>query len=720
MFLWYMPSLIRSIVSALAVALVACTAVVAQYPNWINYTNGRQVSDIAIDGTDVWMATRGGVTLLNTGTGAMEFFTKANSGLPDNDLRCVARDRAGVLWFGTYGKGLAAYDGTTWRTYSRRTSGLPADQITALSAGNDTSLWVGTWGGGVAHLNNDEWAVYDADDGLPSTYITAVCVDSRNRVWIGAHNGGLVVLDGEHRSTYTTDDGLPFATVASIAEDSNGRIWIGTGDAGGAGGGAAVFDGKQWTIYSDATSPLPNNYIGAVAVDNLDRAWFGTADGLAVLDGDEWTVYTAASSGFPAAAVDALAFQGGTVWTGTRGGGAVRLDDGVFTAVNPSNSGLPGNAVADIDTDHDGTLWIAVYRGGLVRYDDTQWTTYDTTSSDLPDNRIFDIVVDRTNAVWCATAGGVARFDGEVWTAYTPDNSSLLFRLATCIAAAPNGDIWVGSYGNGVARFDGSTWTSYTAADGLPSNYITSLAVDSTGDVWIGNITDGGITGYGIVRFRDGTWTQFSNPPAPSIGDIAARDGRLWLGTDAGVFAFDGDIWQEYTVLNSGLPDQSIRAVSLPPDRTVWFGTLTGAVLFDDGVWTVFSTDNSGLPHNFAGRVAIDRDGNRWIATSGGIGVLLADVVSVDNPAQAPGLLPTVFPNPASSIVTLQYSAGDCTAVHISVVDPAGRTVLSSAATSHPGVNTLPIDISPLPDGTYYYRLIIGTSTHGGILAVYR
>ena len=53
------------------------------------------------------------------------------------------------------------------------------------------------------------------------------------------------------------------------------------------------------------------------------------------------------------------------------------------------------------------------------------------------------------------------------------------------LAAAPNGDVWVGTP-DGLNRLHGNKVDAFTSADGLPDDFIRSLLVDRDKSLWIG------------------------------------------------------------------------------------------------------------------------------------------------------------------------------------------------------------------------------------------
>jgi ligand-binding sensor domain-containing protein len=173
-----------------------------------------------------------------------------------------------------------------------------------------------------------------------------------------------------------------------------------------------------------------------------------------------------------------------------------------------TRDGLAHNHATAIAVASDGALWFGTRWGGVSLFDGQTWTTY-TTDDGLADNAVLSIAVSPDDALWLGTwQGGVSRFDGETWTTYTTadglvaDNNVRSIAVAPdgladndvrSIAVAPDGALWFGTEWGGVSRFDGQTWTTYTPANlGLARVWVSALAVDGQGRVWVG--TDKGLS----------------------------------------------------------------------------------------------------------------------------------------------------------------------------------------------------------------------------------
>ncbi len=67
--------------------------------------------------------------------------------------------------------------------------------------------------------------------------------------------------------------------------------------------------------------------------------------------------------------------------------------------------------------------------------------------------------------------GGLAKFDGTNWTVYNTSNSGLPDNYVSSIAIDGSGNKWIGTWHGGLAKFDGTNWTVYnTSNSGLPDN----------------------------------------------------------------------------------------------------------------------------------------------------------------------------------------------------------------------------------------------------------
>ncbi len=171
----------------------------------------------------------------------------------------------------------------------------------------------------------------------------------------------------------------------------------------------------------------------------------------------------------------------------------------------------------------------------------------------------------------------------------------------------------------------------------IADNNVSALAQDPAGFLWIG--TPDGLVRYDGYRFRD-----FDNDPEDrdSLGGdfvrslLSARDGRLWVGTNAdGVAVFERGGSHVVRLRASdgareGLSNNSVRALAEDADGGVWIGTREGLDQWDAkarrlqqhrrrlGVDTLADDE-----HIVA--LLVDADGDLWIGSWNGLSVRRRD-----------------------------------------------------------------------------------------------
>ena len=117
-----------------------------------------------------------------------------------------------------------------------------------------------------------------------------------------------------------------------------------------------------------------------------------------------------------------------------------------------------------------------------------------------------------------------------------------------------------------------------------------------------------------VNQYAHTSWKIRDGFPKSEVSSIAqTRDGYLWLGTESGLFRFDGVrsvLWRPPA--NHELPSNWIFSLLVTRDGTLWIGTEKGLVSLKDGKPTQYAE----LAGRYIFKLLEDREGTVW--ASGG------------------------------------------------------------------------------------------------------
>lgn len=292
------------------------------------------------------------------------------------------------------------------KEYLREANTIPASFIVCMIQDKKGSIWFGTFGGGIAKYDGANWEVFNSfNSKLPSDVVYSLAIDKNNSVWIGTVDG-LAKFDGKIWRIYNkTNSKLPSNMVYSIAVDKNDNKWIGTTK------GLAKLSGANWKSYNTLNSRIPHNHVTALAVDNDNFLWTGTFEGLARFDGVNWKVYKNNNSPLPYNDIYSLFIdEANKVYVGTWGGGLATIIKNIWNVFNTTNSKLPDNYISSIHYDHNKKLVVGTLSGIGILSGST-WNVWKTKNSPLPNNSVYSLLKDNFDNIWIGTEKGLAVYN---------------------------------------------------------------------------------------------------------------------------------------------------------------------------------------------------------------------------------------------------------------------------------------------------------------------
>ena len=261
----------------------------------------------------------------------------ADNELPSADIKSIARDSQNNLWAGTVG-GLSKYDGSSWETFTTANSSLPANQVNHIYVDSGDTLWLAIEGEGLIQFDGTNWTLQEQLFPGKSNYkVNDMTRDSADALWI-AHNGGVISIAGTDTTFYKGENsGLPEeGRMLSIAVDSLNRKWFGTSQSG-----VYLYDGADWEEYDAESSDLEDSRVKAITIDQDGFLWVGSQSGLNKFDGSSWVHYddTDPQAGLPNKNIQALFTDAdNNVWVGTNKGVFVFGSNAIMASFSLDNS----------------------------------------------------------------------------------------------------------------------------------------------------------------------------------------------------------------------------------------------------------------------------------------------------------------------------------------------------------------------------------------------
>lgn len=296
----------------------------------------------------------------------------------------------------------------SWKVYTVKNSGLTNDGISALSRDKNGDLWIGTISGDVICFDGTSWQTHLTGNVLHESRINTLFFDSKGILWVGTSEEGLKKYDGKTWELYNGFTRKPvFDFILDITEDRDGSIWIATFD-----GLVSIKDSVSY-IFTTWNSDLPDNIVNTIAIDSKGTKWVGTKFGISSFDNTTWTTYTTDNSNLPINDILDIAIDiDNTKWIASNIG-LISLSVENFTLYENENI---YSTISTLTIDDNNNKWMGLEGfSSLAAFNSNGWSVhhfYNFESKESPYlGLITNIVVDNEKGLlFAATNGGLIEF----------------------------------------------------------------------------------------------------------------------------------------------------------------------------------------------------------------------------------------------------------------------------------------------------------------------
>ncbi|HEU5148024.1 MAG TPA: two-component regulator propeller domain-containing protein, partial [Chryseosolibacter sp.] len=445
------------------------------------------------------------------------------------------------------------------------------------SAGN---IWAGTDAGiAVCSLVEDKVnvRVIDSDDGLPDIIIKKIKRLEGDTLALASEDAGIILLDTKSNHVRQLVERWEPGSVSDFLVKEN-QVWISVPRKG-----IAIIDrrsGEQKLFRESQNINLQS--INALLKDRENNIWLASKTGVLRTPGDAVEhledLQPLRDPSILAVAVDSRH----RIWFSTAEGLFVRSPEGSGHATierKLRNTPYQDAPIISLYADAHGFIWAGMYGSGLLRIDPVT-NRIKHFDNELRNGNILSIT-GRGDHIWIATLGGSSSIElkgGQYKVTNYGSDDGLSSDFIYQVFLDSRNRVWFASDGKGVSMFDERGF--HHIDEGLPSRVVYSFAEDSNGDIYVTS-QDNGVLKFDNNKFVTVPEMRLRDNSVQSL--LADRDGNLIMTHNFGIDVFDvNKKTMRYWGEESGIRDKhaNLNAVAVDKFGQFYIGTTKGIVKF--------------------------------------------------------------------------------------------------------------------------------------------
>jgi len=275
-----------------------------------------------------------------------------------------------------------------FRTNHTTANGLPSNNVRSIAVESKNSIWAGT-SKGLSRFNGTKWILVAEIEDISTLY-----VDRNQDLWTVA---GHRLFDKNHQITLEIPE-----SIRTIAEDNQKQMWIS--------GSHKIYYRMLDGSWHHFDKEFLNHNIQDMVIDNNERIWLATDNGLTCYCNGERILFNQKNSGLPSNNLRCIEIdQHGHLWIGSDAGVIVFDRQTEWYFINGSKSSLPYEDVTQIVLAPHGQRWIGTTLGAIL-WDNGKWE-YFHSKRWLLDDSVNAISIQDNNTAFIATSEGISQIE---------------------------------------------------------------------------------------------------------------------------------------------------------------------------------------------------------------------------------------------------------------------------------------------------------------------
>ena len=572
--------------------------------------------DMAVDKKGfLWVTTESGLNRISGNTRTI--YKKENSDIASNDVTAIYSDTLNnQMWVATKQDGISIFDTETqhFKSFSLA-EGLLTDAVSSMVKAADGGIWILHWEGHIQHYDCKTGELTELNIGQKVKSQTCYD-DGKGHLYIGHLNDGLSIIDLRTKNVKkfisVSDDpqSLPGNHVRSIFVDHYKNVWIGTSQ------GLALLNPQLGKFHrfqhspSDPYSIASNNIYSITEIDG-DRLCIASDQGGVSLLGlksiafpekeqprFDNNYFNRGLSSLNSRKVLEDAY--GNIWVAQYQTGVdvitpdrrefhtIPLSHQIFSMAyyaygyDWKNVHLPFGTIQCTEEDREGCIWMGFRDVGVYRYNPSR---DEFLQVDLGQNTldIWNLYLNGDGKMWIGSEQGIFSYSNGTVNKEEQVAKLIGHPVVMALMEDAKGQLWIGTMGHGLFCLskDRQHVTRYTKKEGMPSNHINDILIDSNQTVWVA-------TRYGLVNISTQGMQIYNQDQGLDDTHIRAiqedRSGNIWVSTYSGLACLDTgtQLFHNYSH-EDGIPYGSFieKSAATSSDGIIYFGNSDGVCFFN-------------------------------------------------------------------------------------------------------------------------------------------
>lgn len=252
---------------------------------------------------------------------------------------------------------------------------------------------------------------------------------------------------------------------------------------------------------------------------------------------------------------------------------------------------------------------------GWGLYSQSRGFTSYSVADGLAQSNVIDITEDQLGNLWLATEGGLSKFNGVEFATYKKQDG-LTSNQLYCLSVN-TGKIWIGT-DYGVSSFDGQTFQNYSIPALEQDDWVRKITADSYGNIWYAKAT--GSAAFIAIEEGSPNFHYFNETIVGKVSGFAETKDAMWISTYRdGIYKYHYEAARLEKVLTGTVPDSAmITAIYSNDGQKIWLAADNQLFAWKNGSYEFIHSFDADYREFRIYSIIEEQEGTVWVGTTRG------------------------------------------------------------------------------------------------------